>query len=80
MTLLERTRDLLDKSMKSGATLREIAQDWSEVDTEKRNHFEWLRKFTETNQKGAPVIDNPGVKTVQSLHDFLKTSKRRRVA
>jgi transcriptional regulator with XRE-family HTH domain len=62
MTLLEVTQRLLAERMDAGMSLREIAARSNGA----VNH-EWLKKFS------AGKIDNPGVNSIQALHDCLKT-------
>jgi hypothetical protein len=64
MQLLERTQELLNRQISAGQSLREISDD-----SAGRVPYDWLKRF----YKGK--IPNPGVKYLQSLHDFLKRKK-----
>ena len=70
MQLLERTRKLLDQACASGKKLREIAASLGGTEEEIDRRYEWLRKFR------AEKIDNPGVNTIQELHDRLQNRKK----
>lgn len=60
MTLLERTQILLSQRIDAGMSLREIAgASGGQVNRD------WLTKFA------AGKIENPGVNSIQSLHDCL---------
>lgn len=60
MTLLERTQLLLSQRVDAGMSLREIATASGGA-----VNRDWLTKFA------AGKIDNPGVNTVEALHDCL---------
>jgi hypothetical protein len=63
MTLKERTEVLLTQRLKSRprmVALREIADS-----SDGQVNLEWLKRFARGE------IDNPGVNTIQSLHDCL---------
>lgn len=61
MTLLERTQLLLSQRLDAGMSLREIA-----IASGGTVNRDWLTKFA------AGKIENPGVNSIQSLHDFLQ--------
>lgn len=59
MSLLEKTKSLLKKALKSGVSLRQLAQECKDVD------YDWLKKFH------AGKIKDPSVNRIQVLHDRL---------
>lgn len=60
MSLLEKTKSLLKKALKSGVSLRQLAEECGEdVD------YDWLKKFK------AGKIKDPSVNRIQVLHDRL---------
>jgi hypothetical protein len=59
MSLLESTQQLLDKSIRRHS-LRAIADG-----SDGRINYEWLKKFAQGK------IDNPGVNTIEDLHERL---------
>lgn len=61
LTLLDQTLELLANRPKD-LTLRQIAEG-AKVD------FEWLSKFSRE------LIDDPGVKKVQAVHDFMSSCR-----
>lgn len=64
MSLLQQTETMLDRLLKSGISLRQIARDCGDdVD------YEWLKKFS------AGKIDDPSVNRIQTLHDRLRSLK-----
>jgi len=65
MQLLERTKELLNRSTDAGASLREIS-DMSAGQVP----YDWLKRFAIGD------IPNPGVKYLQALHDALKNRKK----
>lgn len=65
MSLLETTQQLLGKRLSAGLSLREIADS-----SEGRINYEWLKKFAQGK------IDNPGVNTIEDLHETLVDLKR----
>lgn len=70
MTLLESTKDLLARAKGNGFNLREIAEmSGGAVE------YAWLIKFAK--EKKNEGIKNPGVNTIQSLHDCLLKLKRK---
>lgn len=70
MQLLERTRKLISQSLDSGMSLRALAESLGGSEKQISRRFEWLRKFR------AGKIDNPGVNTIQELHDSLSNRKK----
>lgn len=60
MSLLESTQERLDKVTSAGVSLRAIAER-----SDGRINYEWLKKFA------AGKIDNPGVNTIEDLHECL---------
>lgn len=75
MPLLESTQHRLDQATAAGHSLRAIAEN-----SGGRINYEWLKKFA------AGKIDNPGVNTIEDLHDVLtelggeRGEKRKRVS
>lgn len=64
MTLLEKTKTMLQALLDADISLRRIARDCGEgVD------YEWLKKFS------AGKIDDPSVNRIQILHDRLRSIK-----
>lgn len=72
MQLLERTKVLLNRALKSGMTVKEIAKASGGAVPE-----EWLRKFRQKDKDGNDVVDNPRVKFVQALYDQLQSKSRK---
>lgn len=74
MTLLERTQVLLNQRLPKGDDPRERAQALRAIaeNSDDLVQLEWLKKFA------AGKIENPGVVTIQSLHDCLQKSSRKR--
>lgn len=60
MQLLERTRLLLSQRLDSGMTLKAIARA-----SEGEVQYDWLKRFASGD------IENPGINSIQSLHDCL---------
>lgn len=69
MSLLESTLGLLRETQNRGVSLREIASS-SDGDVER----EWLYRLARGE------IENPGVKSIQSLHDCLQKLKHKSAA
>lgn len=69
MALLEKTEQLLQSRLKEGVSIPEIIE--ASNGTVGRD---WLYKFY------AGEIPNPGVRTIQSLHDCLKALRARKVS
>lgn len=65
MTLLERTQRLLAERLEQGKSLREIA-----AESGGKVSRDWLTKFA------AGKIENPGVNTIQALHDTLASAEK----
>jgi hypothetical protein len=64
MSLIESTKKLLKERTDQGTTLRQIV-----VESDGLIKRDWLYKFAQGD------IENPGVNTIQSLHDYLKNLK-----
>lgn len=64
MTLLERTRDLLEAA-KADRSLRKIAGE-----SGGRVEYDWLKRFAKGD------ISDPSVNRIQELHDYLRQAPR----